>query len=130
MRGLDGFCPVELVDNEQWIAGRMEYRMTYQGQVFQFSTKAAMRRFAAAPRSMLPPWARDPVLALKEDRSVRGSVQHSAVWQGRLYLFASSANLAAFRRDPQRYACGPHVAERPQPTQPQPTRLQVPADSL
>jgi YHS domain-containing protein len=103
--GLNGYCPVELHEKEKWVTGRSEFRLTYQGQVFHFSSEAASRRFAAAPEKYAPAnGGIDAVLALEENRVVSGSIQHSAVWQGRLYLFASSANLAAFREDPSRYA--------------------------
>jgi YHS domain-containing protein len=102
---LDGFCPVELREKEKWVAGRSDLRASYQGQVYRFSSEAAKRRFAAAPEKYAPANAGyDTVLAMEENRDVNGSIQHSAVWQGRLYLFASSANLAAFREDPTRYA--------------------------
>ena len=45
----------------------------------------------------------DPVLA-REQQSKPGSVQHSAIWNGRLYLFAGSETLARFKKKPAFYA--------------------------
>jgi YHS domain-containing protein len=102
---LEGYCPVELRNNERWVAGRSELRINYQGQLFRFSSEAAKRQFAAAPEKYAPAnGGNDAVLAMEENRAVSGSIQHSAVWHEHLYLFASSANLAAFREDPARYA--------------------------
>ena len=70
-------------------------------------------------RSMPRHGGDDVVLAVEENRTVPGSVNHSAVWQGRLYLFANSASLAAFQKDPSRYTDGPRQ-----------TPLQIPANSL
>jgi YHS domain-containing protein len=115
---LDGYCPVELQEKEKWIAGRAEFRTTYRGQVFNFSSAAALKRFMAAPEKYTPAQGgKDAVLAMEEDRAVSGSIQHSAVWRGRLYLFASAANLAAFREDPTRYAKHPPATEAPQQMQ-------------
>jgi YHS domain-containing protein len=146
--GLNGYCPVELQEKEKWVTGRPEYRLTYQGQVFHFSSEAAKRRFAAAPEKFAPAnGGNDAVLAAEENRIVSGSIQHSAVWQGRLYLFASSANLAEFREDPTRYARRPPLtaesndstdrratsepsrAKRAQQAE-EPQRLRLPGDSL
>ena len=107
-RALSGYCPVELHESAQWVAGRPEYRATYRGQVFEFSSEAALRRFTAAPEKYVPAHeGNDPVLAVEEDRNIAGNIQSSAVWQGRLYLFTNSANLAAFREDPTRYVSRP-----------------------
>ncbi len=79
--------------------------MSYQGQVFHFSSEAARKRFEAAPQKYAPVHGgNDIVLAVEENRTVPGSVNHSAVWHGRLYLFSNSATLATFREDPARYA--------------------------
>ena len=61
----------------------------------------------------------DVVLAMEENRAVPGSVTHSAMWHGRVYLFSNSATLAAFQDDPARYA---NTARQ--------TPLQIPEDSL
>jgi YHS domain-containing protein len=109
---LDGYCPVELQDGTKWTAGHREFQTVYQGRVFQFSSAAALKRFVAAPEKYAPAQGgNDPVLAMEEDHTVQGSIQHSAVWRGRLYLFASAANLAAFREDPSRYATRSRPAE-------------------
>ncbi len=143
---LEGFCPVELREKQRWVAGRSEVRIAYQGQLFRFSSEAAKKQFAAAPDKYAPAnGGNDPVLAMEENRGVSGSIQHSAVWHGRLYLFASSANLAAFREDPTRYAtqpvsepnavAEPRTATKSTSTKPlqkaeEPQRLRLPGDSL
>jgi YHS domain-containing protein len=73
--------------------------------VFHFSSEAARKRFEAAPEKYAPVQSgNDVVLAAEENRTVPGNVNHSAVWHGRLYLFSNSASLAAFQKDPPRYA--------------------------
>ena len=77
-------------------------------------------RFEAAPEKYAPAHSgNDIVLAVEENRTLPGSVRHSAVWHGRLFLFSNSQSLATFQEDPARYANGPR-----------PTKLLVPASSL
>jgi YHS domain-containing protein len=119
-RALDGYCPVQLQENDRWVVGNQDFRLNYQGQVFVFSSDAARKRFEAAPEKYLPVQSgNDVVLAMEENRAVPGSVTHSAMWHGRVYLFSNSATLAAFQDDPVRYA----NATRQAP-------LQIPEDSL
>lgn len=119
-RALGGYCPVQLQENNHWVAGNPDFQMSYQGQVFHFSSEAARERFEAAPEKYAPAHSgNDVVLAVEENRTVPGSVNHSAVWQDRLYLFSSPASLARFQKDPARYT----NRQRQAP-------LQVPANSL
>lgn len=129
---LEGFCPVELRENEKWVAGRAEYQATYNGQVYRFSSAAARRRFLAAPQDYAPvQGGNDIVAALEGNALVPGSIQNSAVWKGRLYLFGSAANLAAFRENPGRYLNREPAAPQPSSrSQPVTRKLQMPSDSL
>ncbi len=117
---MEGYCPVELQNHDRWVAGNPDLQISYQGHMYHFSSEAAQKRFEAAPEKYAPAHGGDDVvLAVEENRTVPGSVNHSAVWQGRLYLFANSASLAAFQEDPSRYTDGPRQ-----------TPLQIPANSL
>lgn len=46
----------------------------------------------------------DPVAYFTEDKPVKGSSDHELVWEGATWRFANSANLEAFREDPEKYA--------------------------
>jgi YHS domain-containing protein len=101
---LGGYCPVQLRENARWVSGDPTLQITYEGQLYQFSSEDALQRFKSAPEKYAPVQAgNDVVLAVDEDRSVTGSVKHSAMWHGRIYLFTSSTTLAAFQRNPSRY---------------------------
>ncbi len=118
---LQGFCPVELCERDRWVAGNADFQTIYEGQIFQFSSEEALKRFQAAPQKYAPVRGGvDIVLALEASRNVPGSVNHSAVWRGRLYLFSTSASLTAFQLDPGRYV-GNNT---------QSARLRTPDDSL
>ncbi|MGO9109955.1 MAG: YHS domain-containing protein [Thermoguttaceae bacterium] len=117
---MGGYCPVQLQEKDRWVTGNPDYQMSYQGQVFRFSSEAARKRFEAAPEKYAPVQSgNDVVVAAKENRIVPGNVNHSAVWHGRLYLFSNSATLATFQKDPARYARDARQAA-----------LRLPADTL
>jgi len=117
---LEGYCPVQLQDNDRWVAGKPNLEMSYHGQIFHFSSDAARKRFEAAPEKYAPAQSgNDIVVAAEENRTVPGNVNHSAVWHGRLYLFSNSAALSTFEADPARYA-----------NRSRETALQIPTNSL
>jgi len=102
---LEGYCPVQLRENDRWVAGNPNYQRSYQGQVFHFSSDAARKRFEAAPEKYAPvQGGNDIVLTVEENRTVPGSVSHSALLHGQLYLFSSSTTLNTFQENPARYA--------------------------
>ena len=100
---IDGYCPVQLCENDKWVAGTSEFKAEYRGQVYLFSGPAERRRFLATPDRYVPANSgNDPVLALG-GRNVPGKPEHAAVCNGRLYLFSSDAALTQFREEPERY---------------------------
>ena len=46
----------------------------------------------------------DPVAYFTEGRAVEGRAEHSLIWRGAEWRFASAANRALFEGDPERYA--------------------------
>jgi YHS domain-containing protein len=101
---LGGFCPVQLRENDRWVNGKPSVQASYQGHLYQFSSEAARKRFEAAPEKYAPvQGGNDVVIAMDENRTAPGSVNHSATWHGHLYLFSTSATLAAFQENPARY---------------------------
>jgi YHS domain-containing protein len=102
---LGGFCPVQLCDHEQWVAGNPRLALVYDGRTYLFSGPAERQRFLATPQRYVPACSgNDPVAAVEEGRSAPGSLSYCAIWNGRLYLFASAQTLATFREEPARYA--------------------------
>jgi YHS domain-containing protein len=102
---LGGFSPVALCEHERWLAGDPQFEAVYRERTYLFRSDEERRRFLNAPGDYVPACAgNDPVLAVEEARSVPGTLTRSALWNGRLYLFTSSATLAQFREEPDRYA--------------------------
>jgi protein disulfide-isomerase len=102
---VDGFCPVTLVERENWIQGDPRWGAVHEGQTYLFAGLEEQQRFLQNPERYAPALAgNDPVVALDEQRTVPGEMDFSAVFDGHLYLFSSRASLARFRVNPQRYA--------------------------
>jgi YHS domain-containing protein len=104
---LNGYCPVELVRNGAWVRGDPRWTVIYQGSIFRFSGAAQQQQFTADPNAFVPVGSgSDVVLRVDEERTVPGQVSHCAIYNGRLYMFSSTATQAKFNVSPERYAAG------------------------
>jgi YHS domain-containing protein len=103
--GLNGFCPVNLVENENWIVGDSRWAVEHRGRVYLMSGADQQQRFLANPDRYAPVLTgNDPVLAVDEGRQEPGRTEHCVVYDGRLYSFSNISTLARFRQNPKRYA--------------------------
>jgi len=103
--GLNGFCPVQLVESENWLPGDSRWAVEYRGRVYLTTGTDQQRRFLANPERYAPVLTgNDPVLAVDESRLESGRTEHCVVYDGRLYSFSSISTLARFRQNPKRYA--------------------------
>ncbi len=110
---LDGFCPVELIQNERWVVGDARYAVVHRGRTYYLAGPEQQRRFVANPERYVPALSGlDPVASVDEGRPVAGQTEHCVVYDGRLYMFATPENLARFRQDPKRYATWTHASTR------------------
>ncbi|MDY0170222.1 MAG: hypothetical protein RBS80_27005 [Thermoguttaceae bacterium] len=101
---LDGFCPVTLSNLGQWRPGRREHMAVYLDRTFHMAGPEERRQFLADPSRFAPMFGGiDPVVVVDEQRWTPGSIQYSAVYKGRIYMFSSKANLERFQGDPHRY---------------------------
>lgn len=102
---LDGYCPVELIENEKWLAGDQQWAVAHRGRLYTMSGAVQQQRFLANPDRYAPVFSGvDPVLAVDEAREVPGKTAFCAVYDGRLFVFSNAATLAKFRQSPRRYA--------------------------
>lgn len=100
---LEGFCPVELVRNERWVAGDARYSAEYRGRIYFLSGPAQHQEFLANPERYVPCHSGMDPVSLAEGCPVPGQTDYCAVYDGRLYMFSSPETLARFRQDPRRY---------------------------
>ena len=103
--GLDGFCPVQLVENCSWQPGKKAWGVIHRGRTYLFAGPEEQRRFQADPDRYAPVSSGDDVvLLLEQGRSVSGYREHGLQFDGHVYLFADEGTLEKFRSNPHYYA--------------------------
>ena len=103
--GLDGYCPVQLVENSRWQPGQRAWGAIHRGRTYLFAGAEERDRFLANPDRYAPVSSGDDVVLLLESgRSVSGYRAHGLQFDGHVYLFAAEATLEKFRSNPRYYA--------------------------
>lgn len=102
--GLDGYCPVCIVDGGKWVVGNPEYTADFDGRSYQFPDASARDAFQAAPEKYVPALNGDCIVCYaKGGKRAAGSVNYAAAYLGRVYLFPSETIKQEFLSDPDRY---------------------------
>ncbi len=108
--GLNGYSPVRIKNNREWMKGRAEYAVTYQGVVFYLADENEQRLFNSSPERYAPRLLGcDPVELAASDRAVPGLIEIGAFYDGELYLFSSVESRNQFRMSPDRFTKTRHV---------------------
>ncbi len=103
--GLEGCCPVSLLEDRKLIKGESELASTWEGVTYQFSSPQAKTQFDAHPAKYAPVQAGHDVTAITDaERRVAGSLKHAAWYQQKLYLFQDQTALRTFSANPVKYA--------------------------
>ncbi|HEY2895040.1 MAG TPA: thioredoxin family protein [Pirellulales bacterium] len=112
--GLDGNCPVTLVERMQWSLGDRAWGAVHRGRTYLFAGPEERARFLASPDLYSPVMSGiDPVLALDNQMVVAGKREFGVFGADRrIYLFADEASLKRFEQNPKRYAAEAIQAQR------------------
>ena len=103
--GLGGYCPVCILDANKWAKGSPEHQATYDGVTYYFPEEAIKQKFLANPAKYVPALGGDcTVCYAKLGKRVPGSVNHSARYDNRLFLFPGAKEKQAFLSDPEEFA--------------------------
>lgn len=111
--GLDGHCPVELIEslslgtNPAWVSGSPAYAVRHRGRIYHCSSERARQKLLSAPDRFTPCLSCfDLVCFFETGDLVDGKCEFGCIEPNtkRIFLFATKENLAAFDRDNQRYA--------------------------
>jgi protein disulfide-isomerase len=103
--GLDGCCPVTLVELKRWAKGDAQWGAIHRGRTYLFASSEAQRRFLANPDAYSPVIeGNDPVLALDNGQLVPGTRMLGVFFEKRVYLFSCEETLHRFEQNPKRYA--------------------------
>ncbi len=109
--GLEGYCPVTLVDQSKWFKADPRWGIVHRGRTYLFSSAEAKERFWANPDRYSPALSGlDTVMLADQGDHMEGSRNHGLVYRERVYLFSSEQSLQQFVRSPQRYADYVHQA--------------------
>ena len=102
--GLEGFCPIHLMEAKQWVEGQSQWGAIHRGHVYYFSDGQARERFLESPDRFTPFWSgADPVLAVELGQHMKGKREHGLFVEGRVVLFQSEETLKRFMNDSSRY---------------------------
>jgi len=101
---LEGFCPVQLTENERWVLGNRRWGAIHEGRTYLFSGPEEQNRFLADPTRYAPVLGGDDAVKLVEEgKRVPGSRSYGGWFHGKLYLFASQETYRQFDKNPFRY---------------------------
>ncbi|MFM8413647.1 MAG: thioredoxin family protein [Planctomycetota bacterium] len=110
--GLEGYCPVTVVERGSWVEGRPQWGARHRGRTYLFAGPEQQRAFLADPDRYAPALSGDdPVLAFEGGRSEPGRRAFGVTYQSRMYLFSSPETRATFTADPDRYTARVMIAE-------------------
>ncbi len=103
--GLGGYCPVCILDANKWAKGSPEHQATYDGVTYYFPDEAIKQNFLAHPAKYVPALGGDCIVCYaKLGKRVPGSVNHSARYDNRLFLFPGAEQQQAFLSNPKEFA--------------------------
>ncbi len=108
--GLDGYCPVQLIDDmqsdrHQWTLGDRRWGAIHRGRTYLFCSSEHQRRFLADPDRYAPVISgNDIVLAVDRQQNVPGRREWGVLFRNKVYLFAGEASLERFSASPNHYA--------------------------
>jgi YHS domain-containing protein len=105
--GLDGFCPVTLVEREKWVKGDPKYGACHRGRTYLFAGPEEQARFL--DREGYDKYAPalsgyDAVTYAEQGALVDGKRVHGVFYRGQVFLFADEVTLQHFWTAPERYA--------------------------
>jgi len=102
--GLEGYCPVSLVEERAWKAGNPQWIASHEGRIYFFASPGHQQAFTRDPRRYAPALAGfDVVLHRERGILVPGQRRHGVAHRGRYYLFADETTLERFWQAPAAY---------------------------
>jgi YHS domain-containing protein len=102
--GLDGCCPVSLVEKQRWVAGDRRWGVNHRGRLYLFAGPEEQQRFFADPDRYAPVLSGNDVVLAGEGQVVPGRREFGDFYRNRVYLFSSAASMAKFESNPAVYA--------------------------
>jgi YHS domain-containing protein len=102
---LEGNCPVCLVKMDKVVKGEPNIAVVHDGLRYLFPGEEQKIMFESDPAQFTPALGGNcTVCRVDMDNVVAGQAEFHRVYKGRLYVFPGQAQLAAFDKDPGKYA--------------------------
>ena len=101
---MEGYCPVSIQQQGIWVHGSYQNHVDYEGKRYLLAGDKEKKLFLENPERYAPVRGGDCLVSKADEGSLTpGSVYHSLIYEGRLYLFAGPKQVQAFKADPIRY---------------------------
>lgn len=95
--GLEGFCPVTLLETEEWVDGKEEWTVMNHGITYHLASAGQVQKFLADPDAYTPVMdGADAVLFAETGVKVPGNADNCVVFEGKLFMFSNEENLNKF----------------------------------
>lgn len=102
---MQGYCPVALVENRQWVKGNAQFAVDVDGKRYYFVGAQPLEMFRANPIKYVPALGGDDIVEFAHTgRRSPGALENGLVYDDRIFFFGSAANKQAFQANPDQYA--------------------------
>ncbi|REK13015.1 MAG: DUF255 domain-containing protein [Planctomycetota bacterium] len=103
--GLEGNCPVTLLERKRWAVGNAAFGAVHRGRTYLFLGPQEKEKFLADPDRYSPVMSGlDPIHALEGQQAVPGKREYGVFGaDGHVYLFADEATRSRFEQNEQYY---------------------------
>ena len=102
--GLQGYCPVCVVNLRKWVMGDPNHAVTYDGKTYFFPGDGPKKEFLRNPAKYTPALGGDCTICYaKVGKRVAGDIRFVSMHENRLYLFPSAKERNAFDRTPKQF---------------------------
>ncbi|MCC9604090.1 DUF255 domain-containing protein [Stieleria sp. JC731] len=103
---IQGYCPVSVVKDGQWLEGKPEFGVIHLGKLYLFANKPAMQAFMVDPMPYTPMLNEiDVVRFFEEKKIVKGNREWGVIdpIHNRMFFFADEAAMLHFEASFERY---------------------------
>ena len=102
--GLEGFCPVCIIEMKEWVKGNPQHAVVADGKRYLFPSNKEKEMFNKDLVKYLPVMGGECVVCRTEmSESNPGSVQFASIHKNRLYLFPADQPRKMFQENPEKY---------------------------
>ena len=102
--GLEGYCPVCVVNMKKWVKGSSNHQVAFDGRTYFFPGKEQRDMFLKNPAKYAPAFRGDcTVCFAKMGKHIPGNVRYSVLHRGRLFLFPGQDQKQEFFSKPTQY---------------------------